>query len=113
MSRQNLSFKQRAFINTYLQTGNATEAAMKVYNTSKRSVAAQIGYENLRKPEIRQAIEWYITHKNPDLVSIVEAFADVLKNGTTRQKLAASIVYFKIMGLYPCPHRSRGQISID
>ena len=99
-----LTLKQHRFVNKYLELGNATEVAMHVYNTEKRNVAAQIGYENLRKLEIKQTIEWYFTHKNPDLVSIVKSFVDVLENGTTAQKLKASIIYFKIMGLYPCPH---------
>lgn len=101
MSRRNLSLKQQAFINTYLQTGNATEAAMKVYNTSKRFVAAQIGYENLRKPDVKQAIQGYFERVERAPFYVVEAFVDVLKKGTATQKLNASIAYFKIMGLYP------------
>lgn len=102
-----MTIKQRLFIKYYIEYGNATEAAMRVYNTSKRFVAAEIGYENLRKPEIVASIEWYFTHKNPDLISIVKTLKDALDNGTIAQRLRAGIVYFKIMGLYPCPHNSR------
>lgn len=101
-----MTIKQKIFVNKYIEFGNATEAAFYVYNTPKRNVAAQIGYENLRKPEIKQAIEWYFTHKNPDLISIVKTLKDALDNGTIAQRLRAGIVYFKIMGLYPCPHNS-------
>lgn len=96
-----MTIKQKIFVNKYIEFGNATEAAMWVYNTKKRNVAAQIGYENMRKPYIKEAIDSYLTHKVRLPTYIAEAFVDVLKNGTVSQRLNASIAYFKIMGLYP------------
>jgi phage terminase small subunit len=46
--------KQRAFIDEYLIDLNATQAAIRAGYSA--DTAAQIGYENLRKPEIAQAI---------------------------------------------------------
>lgn len=99
MSKNNLSPKQQSFINAYLQTGNATEAAMQVYNTSKRSVAAQIGYENLRKPDIKQAIQGYFERVDQVPVYVVEMLADVWKNGAAFQKLEVGRMFLKIYGL--------------
>lgn len=96
-----MTLKQRLFLDNYIKLGNSTEAALAVYKTRKRNVASQIGYENLRKPEIKEAIEAYFKRINPNPLDITEAFADVLKNGTARQKLEASIIFFKVMGLYP------------
>ena len=50
-----LSIKQRRFIDHYLESGNATEAAKRAGYSEK--TAAVIGSENLRKPNIRDAIE--------------------------------------------------------
>ena len=47
-----LTAKQRAFIENY--TGNATEAAIKAGYS--KDTAYSIGQENLKKPEIQQAI---------------------------------------------------------
>ena len=47
-----LTAKQRAFIEAY--TGNATEAAIKAGYS--KDTAYSIGQENLKKPEIQQAI---------------------------------------------------------
>lgn len=47
--QRDLTLKQRKWLDIYLQTGNATEAAMKVYNVKDRNGASQIGWENLRK----------------------------------------------------------------
>lgn len=96
-----MTLKQKLFVDYYLQYGNATQAAMQVYNTEKRSVAAQIGYENLSKPEIKEVVEEQLKLANPNPSDIAKAFTDVLINGTARQKLDASITYFKIMGFYP------------
>lgn len=94
-----MTLKQKIFVNKYLEFGNATEAAMFVYNTNKRNVAAQIAYENLRKPYIKEAIQSYLTHKQRLTIYVAEAFVDVLKNGTMMQKYEASKTYFKIQGL--------------
>lgn len=96
-----MTLKQKIFVNKYLEFGNATEAAMFVYNTEKRNVAAQIGYENLRKHDVKKAIEGYFERIDRVPFYAAKAFVDVLNNGTTMQKFNASIAYFKVMGLYP------------
>lgn len=50
-----LSTKQQAFINAYLECYNATEAALRAGYSEKTAHA--IGWENLRKPEILEAIQ--------------------------------------------------------
>lgn len=94
-----MTIKQRLFVKYYLEYGNATEAVMRAYNTKKRNVAAQVGFENLRKPEMKAVVEEQLKLANPNPSDIAKAFTDVLINGTARQKLDASITYFKIMGL--------------
>lgn len=49
LSNQKLSLKQRKWIEAYLETGNATEAAMRVYNCKNRDVARNIGGQNVAK----------------------------------------------------------------
>lgn len=43
------TIKEKKFIKEYLDTGNATEAAARVYDVSSRESAHAIGSENLRK----------------------------------------------------------------
>jgi phage terminase small subunit len=50
-----LSAKQRTFIDEYVQTWNATQAAISAGYSQK--TAYSIGWENLRKPEIKKAIQ--------------------------------------------------------
>lgn len=52
-----LTPKQVKFVEEYAKTGNATESAMKAYDTEDRRVAQAIGSENLSKPIIRTITE--------------------------------------------------------
>lgn len=53
----NLTRKQRNFVNEVAITGNATQAALKVYDTDSYMTAANIASENLNKPKIINALE--------------------------------------------------------
>lgn len=44
-----LTLKQRKWLKRYLECGNATQAAMEVYDCKDRDSAANVGYENVRK----------------------------------------------------------------
>ena len=48
-AHSNLTLKQRKWLEVYIDTGNATEAAMQVYDCKDRGTAANIGSENVRK----------------------------------------------------------------
>jgi hypothetical protein len=53
-----LTFKQRKWIKAYIETGNATEAAIKSYDCKgNRVTAANIGSENLAKLQIPDLME--------------------------------------------------------
>ena len=51
------TFKQRKWLKIYLEVGNATEAAMQVYDCKNRDSAANIGYENVRKLDYTEFLE--------------------------------------------------------
>lgn len=50
--KKRLTKKQKGFVKDYIKTGNATEAAIKNYDTDNRKVAQNIGSDNLSKPII-------------------------------------------------------------
>lgn len=52
-----LTRKQKTFIDAYLTTFNATEAARQAHYKGDDATLASVGWENLRKPEIAEAIE--------------------------------------------------------
>ncbi len=65
MAEPKLTRKQDTFVDGVVATGNGTAAALNAYDTDNPAVAAQIAYENMRKPEILEAIASRIT---PDMV---------------------------------------------
>lgn len=66
-----LTPKQKRFVQEYLICMNAAEAAKKAGYSEK--VSAVIGYENLKKPKIQQAIEETLsTVSSNNIVSIQE-----------------------------------------
>lgn len=52
-----LSRKEQGFVNDYVDTDNATQSALKNYDTTDYSTAGNIGSENLNKPRIIEAID--------------------------------------------------------
>lgn len=57
MNDRKLTLKQRKWIKKYIETGNATEAAMQVYDCKNREVAESIGSENLGKLAFRDLMD--------------------------------------------------------
>jgi len=58
MAEQELTLKQRKWLEVYLKCGNATEAAMQSYDCKgNRETAAQIGWENIRKLDYESFLE--------------------------------------------------------
>ena len=56
---QQLTIKQRKWLDKYLETGSATAAALYAYDIKddNRETAASIGYENLRKLDYTEFLE--------------------------------------------------------
>lgn len=55
--KDQLTQKQLLWLKAYIETGNATKAALEVYDCKDYKSAQQIGYENLRKLEIPHLME--------------------------------------------------------
>ena len=64
-----LTKKQKGFVKDYVETGNATQAAKNNYDVSTDETARAIGYENLTKPHIINAVK-SIAEQIPDEVLI-------------------------------------------
>ena len=73
-----LTPKQKAFAEYYIETGNATEAAIKAGYSKK--TAKEVGYENLTKPHIKS----YVDEKMKELEDKRIAKADEVLKYLTR-----------------------------
>lgn len=55
--KKKLTPKQQRFVSEYLKTGNATEAARRAGYKGNDNTLAQVGNENLRKPNVVELIK--------------------------------------------------------
>jgi hypothetical protein len=69
---QKLTAKQRKWLKIYMETHNATEAAMQVYNVKTRESAGVIGHENLKKLNFEELMDAVGLTEENLLESIVE-----------------------------------------
>lgn len=71
-----LTPKQRAFADYYIETGNATEAAIKAKYS--KNTAAVIGTENLRKPNIKKYIDEKLEELSSNRIADAEEIMEYL-----------------------------------
>ena len=71
-----LTLKQLKFIQIYIETGNATKAAMTVYNCKNENVAKSLGSENLTKPDIACEIDKYRKEGGLSIQKAINAIND-------------------------------------
>jgi hypothetical protein len=71
-----LTLKQLKFIQIYIETGNATKAAMTVYNCKNENTAKSLGSENLTKPDIACEIEKYRKEGGLSIQKAINAIND-------------------------------------
>jgi phage terminase small subunit len=84
---EKLTSKQKAFADYYIETGNATEAAIKAGYSKK--TAKEMGYENLTKPHIKAYIEERMNEKDKKRIAsqdeILEFLTKVVRGELTEQ----------------------------
>lgn len=98
-----LTYKQKAFVNEFVKTKNATLAAMSVYSVKNRSVARQIGSENLAKPYVKQSIDALLHASGYDPKSSISALIQNQEAGkgvkaTSGDSIRASELLLKLSG---------------
>lgn len=87
MAKKELTVKQRRFADYYIESGNATAAALKA-GYSKRS-AKDIGPENLQKPLIKEYIATIMAEKDNERIAshdeVLQFLTDVMRGSVTEQ----------------------------
>ena len=110
-----LTPKQQAFADYYITSGNATEAATKAGYS--KNTACEIGFENLRKPHIKE----YIDERNnaikndriADMKEVKEFWSNMLrdKESDPKDRLKASEYISKTNGAFI--DKSEGTLKVE
>ncbi len=95
MAEKKLTVKQKKFVDFYVETGNATESAIRA-GYSKRT-AAVIGQENLRKPYIRKAIAARLKELESKRVATAKEVMEFLTS-TMRGEVKEEVVVSDFLG---------------
>lgn len=99
-----LTPKQQAFADYYIQTGNATEAAIQAGYSEK--TAKQTGYEKLTKPYIQQYIEEkqkeLESNRMADMTEVREFWTEAMRNpdNSMKDRLKASEMIARTSGAF-------------
>ena len=92
---QKLTQKQQRFVDEYIISGNATQAAIKAGYSKK--TAKQMGTENLAKPIVKTAIEKrneeIQSEKTADMTEVMEYLTSVMRGEQTESVATAKGVY--------------------
>ncbi len=72
-----LSYKQKAFIDEYLLDFNATKASIRAGYSEK--TAYSIGWENLRKPEIKDEISRRLSERRMSADEVLDRLTDIAR----------------------------------
>ena len=87
-----LTVKQRRFIDYYIQSGNASEAARKAGYSPK--TAYSMGVENLRKPQVQAAIQTRLaeldSERTADTKEILEYLTAVMR-GDAEEEVVVNV----------------------
>lgn len=93
--KKKLTQKQQRFVDEYIISGNATQAAIKA-GYSKRS-AYSVGQENLRKPVIKAALDKrnaeIKSEKTADMTEVMEYLTSVMRGEQTESVATAKGIY--------------------
>ena len=85
--------------------GNGTRAALQVYGTEDENTAAAIAYENLRKPQIQQAIGELMENMELSSQDALQTIKEALEASTDKgpnwnARLKAADMLLKVTGGY-------------
>ena len=101
-----LTLKQLRFIQLYIETGNATKAAMETYRCKNENTAKSLGSENLTKPDIACEIEKYRKEGGLSIQKAINAINDAYdaeKKGAPDHnvRLRSADMTLKLADAYP------------
>ncbi len=101
-----LTLKQLKFIQIYIETGNATKAAMTAYRCKNENTAKSLGSENLTKPDIACEIDKYRKKGGLSIQKAINAIDDAYdaeRKGVPDHnvRLRSADMTLKLANVYP------------
>jgi phage terminase small subunit len=83
-----MTIKQRMFLKEYFGCGNATKAALKVYDTDNYGSAAVIAHQTLHSKKVMDFLKGAFEDSGLTDKRIVESLAMIIEAGTSEESLS-------------------------
>ncbi len=99
-----LTRKQAVFVKHVMSGESPTDAVMQSYDVKSRAVATSIGSENLRKPEVREAIDEALSAQGLSVSAVTSNIGTIAnfkpEKISAETVLKANIELLKLKGVY-------------
>lgn len=100
-----LSIKQKKFVKRYVETGNATQAALEVYNTKNPKAGNKLANDNLSNPKVIEEIDKVLAKQGISLETTTSRLHDIANwtpdKVSSDTVLKANIELIKLLKGYP------------
>lgn len=93
-----MTLKQRLFVQKYLESGNATQAALEIYN-AKYNSASVIGSRLLRNIKVKQEIDAVLEANMSFLAYIALLLKRAIESNSGREQIKAIEIALRLKGL--------------
>ena len=116
--KRKLSLKQKRFVDNYIVHGNSSKAVLQAgYNVKDIRNARRIGWANLQKPKIIEAMEAALEKAHLDESYLAGTLKEIIESGkarkvTAQEALKAIDMVFKVKGSYAPEKKQIAQVSI-
>lgn len=99
MSKPKLTTKQAKFVKGIAEGKTNTDSALEAYDTNDYNVASSIATENLKKPDIHEAIELARVKLNITPERVLKPIDDALNDEDVKTRLMGTDRALKLMGI--------------
>jgi len=117
IQRRRPTLKQRLFAQEYVQSGNGTQSAIKIYNTKSTKIAEALASENLRKPVVREEIELLLKSAGLSREEIAMKLSQAIEAGlgtkaTNADSLRGLELAAKLGNMFPANRSIKASVNL-
>lgn len=110
MTTRGLTTKQRLFVEAYLATNNATEAARRAKYKGNDETLASVGKENLRKPQIAALINQRVESA---IITADEVLNGIKEIAVAGQREADKLRAYELLGKHLSLFTDRQDVTVS
>ena len=96
-NKPKLTMKQAKFVKGIAQGKTGTQSALDAYDTTDTNTAAMIASENIRKPNVKEALDYALAALNITPERVLKPIDDALNDADVKTRLMGTDRALKVM----------------